>query len=76
MEPLFPRLRLSIRLPPPSAGPTTNDLKTPPKKICKKNVSFGSLEVLMIKIVHYTLSPISFTPKIVRKTLTVRRHSI
>ena len=76
MEPLFPRLRLSIRLPPLSTGPTTNDLKTPPKKPCKKNVSFGSLEVLMIKIVHYTLSPISFTPKIVRKRLTVRRHSI
>ena len=72
----FPRLRLSIRLPPPSAGPNTNDLKTPPKKSCKKNVSFGSFEILMIKIVHYTLSPISFTPKLKQKTLRVRRHSI
>jgi hypothetical protein len=76
MEPVFPRLRLSIRLPPPSVGPTTNDLKTPPKKPCKKNVSFGSLEVLMIKMVHYTLSPISFTPKMARKRLKDRRHSI
>ena len=72
----FPRLRLSIRLPPPSFSPTANDLKTPPKKPCKKNVSFGSLEVLMIKIVNYTLSPISFTPKLRQKTLRVRRHSI
>jgi len=76
MEPVFPRLRLSIRLPPPSAGPTTNDLKTPPKKPCKKNVSFGSLETLMLKIVHYTVSPVYFTPKLKQKTQRVRRHSV
>lgn len=72
----FPRLRLSIRLPPPSLSPTANDLKTPPKKPCKKNVSFGSLEVLMLKIIHYTLSPMCFTPKLRQKTLKGRRHSV
>ena len=76
MEPVFPTLRLSIRLPPPPASPLANDLKTPLKKSCKKNVSFGSLKILMIKIVLYTLSPISFTPKIKQKMQKARRHSI
>jgi hypothetical protein len=44
--------------------------------VTKKNVSFGSLEVLMLKVIHYTLSPMCFTPKLRQKTLRARRHSV